>query len=135
VDSYRTGARIYPEGFDPESGIFDEVPVVPHQFSGSASFAGSRVEISALVQRICQVTGSSLCDIQRSQRGRFANPLRPFAAWALATSSDATLNQIGHQLGMSGNQVGKVVRRLKANSSSNPLVRRWMKRWNEEIAQ
>jgi hypothetical protein len=76
------------------------------------------------------MTGTSLQEILKPQKGPGANPARRFATWALRQSTTCTQKEIADLLNMPRSQVASLLQRLRRNQQSADLVD-WMKSWKD----
>ena len=79
---------------------------------------------------VCNMTGTSLQEILKPQKGAGANPARRFATWALRQSTACTQKQIAELLKMPRSQVTSLLQRLRRNQQSADLSN-WMKSWKD----
>ncbi|MGM0576849.1 MAG: transposase [Myxococcota bacterium] len=86
------------------------------------------LEPEALLERVADVTGSSVEELRETRRGRGANPARRFAVVALSRHPDLRHGDIGSLLDMPKRQVSNVLYRHRSGHSPEAFED-WMARW------
>ncbi len=133
VRSVRNKSIEYPEGFDPETGLFEKKSIQRRQArfnEPEGSVAGERSGRIAerVLQEVCELTGASMRELKRREMGPGANPARRFAAWALQRNGDQTYSQISRILEMPYSQVAKLLSKIRRDGAIGQL-KEWMERW------
>lgn len=130
VLDWQQGSEKGREGFDLETGWIAE---------GGEALAGlgsvepsdraqeEPVAPATILAHVVRVTGCSLGDLTRHQRGPGANPARRFAVWALRYDARFTFREIGLQVDMRAPQVAKVLERIER--APGKVLLEWMKAW------
>jgi len=139
VEGVRCGQMCTPEDLDVDgwlrSGVGRTLQVtdqgfVPVHNLPPASETRSR-SIEAVLAEVCRLTGSNREELQRSARGRGANPARRFAAWALSRSTRQPLREVAEVLHMSQRQIACLLHRIRSGQVSSE-VRTWIAAWCSE---
>jgi REP element-mobilizing transposase RayT len=126
VESLRKKNEAWPEGLDLETGWLRKNGE-REEFPTSRFAPRSEPDpVEEALRRICAIARCELRDVRQRQMGPRANPARRFAAWALSRSGGRSEREIGRALGMSSNQVAKVLQRLRKQAAPEPL-RGWMR--------
>jgi REP element-mobilizing transposase RayT len=124
LDLHR-GKRSWPERMAMDSGWLAQ--------AGERAARETRVaartrfmEADEALARIREITGATMLELLRSERGPRANPERRFAVWALKRSTLLTHREIGTALGMSPQQAAQVIRKLRTREEP---MKTWILQW------
>jgi REP element-mobilizing transposase RayT len=134
VRGLHIGREPWPDEFDTESGRL-RGPSPEEAYRKSAARPLSEPAPRApedpehTLRRVTRVTGAPLPELREPRHGPRANPARRFAVWALRNATRLSHSAIGRQLGMSTNQVAKVLRRI-GREGGDPRIGEWMRAWD-----
>ena len=123
-DGWLRSDRDVEEIIDFSGNPFDLAPV--HELSPVRSVRTMSTE-KALME-VCRLTGASLENIRRTQRGRGANPERRFAAWALMRSTNCSQREVAGLLRMPHRQVESLLHRIRTGKQGRDLLA-WISVW------
>ena len=84
---------------------------------------------SAVLARVCRLTGATEADLRRVTRGRGANPARRFAVWMLARHTNLTHTAIAGLLGGTRGSVALLLHRLRQEVPEELVA--WRAAWDE----
>jgi len=99
----------------------------------AAPAAPATLTAAAAEARALAIADVSAVQARRAVRGRGGNPARRFVVWALSEATDLTQRGIGEHLGMSSNQVAKILARLR-DGSIDARVMGWIDAWRDADA-
>lgn len=136
VRSVQVKAIEYPEDFNPDTGLFKKKAITkrvqkanqPPESTQPLTRFRSPDEV---LKDVCRITGSSLKQIKKTDKGPRANPARRFAIWALYRGAGIKHREISETLNVPLYQVSKLLSRLRKGNVSQPL-KRWMNQWLAE---
>ncbi len=116
VRELHCGTRPWPDALDTARGwlVERDTPPLPPRDDPETTPMNQAAEVEAAV---CALTGATPDELRRAVRGPRANPARRFAVWALRQSTSMSQSEIGRHLGMSANQVAKVLSRMRPGQS------------------
>ncbi|MFH1532400.1 MAG: transposase [Pseudomonadota bacterium] len=122
VDDRHTRRTRWPTEMDLKMGWLRIAPQRPEGLHHSPTEAPPKgdIDVESILVKVAEIAGVTTADLLRTERGPSANPPRRFAAIALARWTQATQREIGIRLGMSTNQVAKVLARSRGENPREP---------------
>ncbi len=127
VRALQTGSEPWPEAMNTATGWLrqETVEAPPRRAAPRPATLRSPDEVERAVCRLSGARPETLRDVVRGPR---ANPPRRLAVWALSRAAGLTHSAIGARLGMSANQVAKVLDRM-CRPGVDPQLVGWMEQW------
>ncbi len=133
VKSVRQKVIIYPEDFNPETGLYGKKAIVnrvemfnqPPQYDSPET---TYMPADEVLQKVCRITGANREEIMEAKKGPGANPARRFAIWALVRGAGMLHRDVAKFLDLPPYQVPKVMSQLQRKGAPPPLGK-WLKTW------
>jgi REP element-mobilizing transposase RayT len=130
VMALHRGEDSWPTALDLETGNLDPGLVESTAKNVLQKPPSRFLPLAQAAKLVCEVTGTTLEDLRRRERGPGANSARRFAVWALNRTTTLNQSEIGDFLEMSTTQVAKLLSRLRRSQQPPPLDQ-WMAAWRE----
>jgi REP element-mobilizing transposase RayT len=128
VQALHNGRRDWPEAMRLDTGF--EGLTAEGDADLKPTPAREAADPERVLSRICAICNVSKPALRRVVRGPGGNPARRFATWALQRELDLSYVEVGHLLGMSSDNVAKVLQAIRSGRTSEQ-VKSWLARWNE----